>query len=280
MFRTRIAAACVAVALAGGAVTLESRAAKPFRIEVSFPATLETKPLDGRIILVISRRDTPPPINAQMRGNNAQPMFGIDVEGLKPGQTAVFDDGTRGWPVESLRDLPPGDYFAQAVLNVYTTVTRADGHTIKVHLDQGEGQNYRTSPGNLVSRRPEDSHRRRRRAAWRRSRSTRKNPPIEPPHGHEVRQARAVQERDLSADGGAPTSTSAPSSFSQRDGTSIPTRNTRCCTTRATSRARSPASATRRPTPERPTRSAPSRRRPTASIRTGSPARWGGWSSC
>ncbi|MDO8836754.1 MAG: hypothetical protein Q7V01_14230, partial [Vicinamibacterales bacterium] len=141
----------VAAGLAAGAVAIESRAQKPLRIEVSFPASLESKALDGRVLLAISRRDTPPPLNAQMTGPNAQPMFGIDVNGLKPGQAAVFDGATRGWPVESLRDLPPGDYFVQAALNVYTTVTRADGHTIKVHLDQWEGQNFRTSPGNLLS---------------------------------------------------------------------------------------------------------------------------------
>jgi enterochelin esterase-like enzyme len=152
MNRQRIALALlVAAGLAAGAAAVESRAPKPLRIEVSFPASLESKTLDGRVLLAISRRDTPPPLNAQMTGPNAQPMFGIDVNGLKPGQPAVFDAGTRGWPVESLRDLPPGDYYAQAALNVYTTVTRADGHTIKVHLDQGEGQNFRTSPGNLLS---------------------------------------------------------------------------------------------------------------------------------
>jgi enterochelin esterase-like enzyme len=141
----------VAAALAGAATTFEAQSAKPIRIEVSFPSTLEPRKLDGRVVVVLSRRDTPPPLSAQMRGNNAQPMFGVDVNGLAPGQPAVIDAGTRGWPVESLRDLPPGDYYGQAVLNVYTTVTRADGHTIKVHLDQWEGQNYRTSPGNLVS---------------------------------------------------------------------------------------------------------------------------------
>ena len=134
-----------------GGVSLESQSARPFRIEVLVPATLETKPLDGRVILTLSRRDTPEPRLAQMSGVNAQPMFGIDVNGLKPGQPAVFDAATRGWPVESLRDIPAGDYFVQATLNVYTTVTRADGHTIKVHLDRWEGQNYRTSPGNLVT---------------------------------------------------------------------------------------------------------------------------------
>ena len=152
MLRPTLAAGLlVAVALAAGTVSLESRAAKPFRIEVSVPASLEAKPIDGRVILVLSHRRTPEPRFAQMTSLDAQPMFGVDVNGLKPGQPAVFDASTRGWPVESLRDLPAGDYFAQATLNVYTTVTRSDGHTIKVHLDQGEGQDYRTSPGNLVT---------------------------------------------------------------------------------------------------------------------------------
>lgn len=153
MSRTNLSVALiVAGGLAAGAVSLDSRAPKPLRIAVSFPASLESQPLDGRMLLAISRRDTPPPLRAQMTGPNAQPMFGLDVDGLKPGQAAVFDAGTRGWPVESLRDIPAGDYFVQAALNVYTTVTRADGHTIKVHLDQWEGQNFRTSPGNLFSR--------------------------------------------------------------------------------------------------------------------------------
>jgi hypothetical protein len=152
MSRSRVVAGLfVAATLAAVSVSLESRAAAPFRIEVSFPASLESKPLDGRVILVISKRQGPEPRFAQMTSVNAQPMFGVDVNGLKPGQPAIIDASTRGWPVESLRDLPPGEYYVQATLNVYTTVTRADGHTIKVHLDQGEGQDYRRSPGNLVT---------------------------------------------------------------------------------------------------------------------------------
>jgi hypothetical protein len=107
-------------------------------------------------------------------------MFGIDVNGLKPGQPAVFDAATRGWPVESLRDIPPGDYFVQATLNVYTTVRRADGHTIKVHLDQGEGQNYRTSPGNLVTN-VEKVRIDTKAGGGVKLAFAKKNPPIEPP---------------------------------------------------------------------------------------------------
>jgi len=181
MTRQHVAhALLVAFGLAASAAIVDSRGPKPIRIEVSFPASLASKALDGRMLLAISRRDTPPPLNAQMTGPNAQPLFGIDVDGLRPGQPAVFDAGTRGWPVESLRDLPPGDYYAQAALNVYTTVTRADGHTIKVHLDQWEGQNFRTSPGNLLSN-VEKIHIDPANGGTIRISLTKKIPPIEPP---------------------------------------------------------------------------------------------------
>ena len=62
MIRSRILTGCVlSIAIAAGAASLESRAPRPFRIEVTVPATLEPKPLDGRVILVLSRRATPEP---------------------------------------------------------------------------------------------------------------------------------------------------------------------------------------------------------------------------
>jgi hypothetical protein len=44
-----------------------------------------------------------------------------------------------GYPIHSLKDVPPGDYTVQAVLNKYETFHRADGKTVKMHMDQGEG---------------------------------------------------------------------------------------------------------------------------------------------
>jgi hypothetical protein len=38
-----------------------------------------------------------------------------------------------GYPVKSLKDLPAGDYWAQAFVNVYTEFVRADGHTVWLH---------------------------------------------------------------------------------------------------------------------------------------------------
>jgi hypothetical protein len=48
--------------------------------------------------------------------------------------------------------VPAGDYFVQAVLNKYETFHRADGKTVKLHMDQGEGQHWNSSPGNLYSK--------------------------------------------------------------------------------------------------------------------------------
>ena len=47
--------------------------------------------------------------------------------------------------------MPAGDYYVQAMLVPYTKFSRADGHVIWVHNDQWEGQQFNTSPGNLVS---------------------------------------------------------------------------------------------------------------------------------
>ena len=46
----------------------------------------------------------------------------------------------------------PGEYTVQAVLNVYETFHRSDGSTVKLHMDQGEGQHWNISPGNLYSK--------------------------------------------------------------------------------------------------------------------------------
>ena len=52
---------------------------------------------------------------------------------------------------DDLAHMPAGDYYAQALLNVYTQYHRADGHMVWVHADQWEGQHWSSSPGNLVS---------------------------------------------------------------------------------------------------------------------------------
>jgi hypothetical protein len=56
-----------------------------------------------------------------------------------------------GYPVESLAAIPAGTYRVQALLHLYETFHRADGHVVKLPMDRGEGQQWSKAPGNLYS---------------------------------------------------------------------------------------------------------------------------------
>jgi hypothetical protein len=73
------------------------------------------------------------------------------VDGLAPGSKAVLDDTAFGWPATHLSGIPAGDYFVQAVLNRYEEFHMADGRTLKLPPDKGEGQQWWHKPGNLYS---------------------------------------------------------------------------------------------------------------------------------
>jgi len=83
---------------------------------------------------------------------NSPEIIAKDVHELLPGHAAIVDSALLGTPLQTLKELPPGDYYVQAVLNLYTEFHRADGHVIWAHLDQGEGQQFNKSPGNLYTK--------------------------------------------------------------------------------------------------------------------------------
>ncbi len=123
----------------------------PLTFGVSFSAEQSAEALDGRILLMISTDDGREPRFQISDGPNTQQIFGIDVDGLPPGQEAVFDAKVFGFPKTTLADIPPGEYTVQALLHVYETFTRSDGHTVKLPMDRGEGQHWNRAPGNLHS---------------------------------------------------------------------------------------------------------------------------------
>ena len=108
--------------------------------------------MDGRLILIVSKNLQGEPRFQVSWGLQTQQIFGIDVDGWKPGDTVEIGSGTPGAPLHTIADLPPGAYNVQAVLNVYETFHRADGHILKLHADHGEGQQWSRSPGNLYSK--------------------------------------------------------------------------------------------------------------------------------
>ena len=122
------------------------------RFMVSFSGERSAQPLDGRILLLLSTDASGEPRMQIGISYKTQMVFGLDVDQLAPGKAVTVDDQAFGYPVRSLRDVPAGEYLVQAVLNRYETFHRSDGHTVKLHMDQGEGQHWNISPGNLYSK--------------------------------------------------------------------------------------------------------------------------------
>jgi hypothetical protein len=119
--------------------------------EVLLPPSLAAEPLDGRLLLLLSTDDSAEPRFQISDGPNTQLVFGIDVEHWEPGTRRRFDVHSFGYPFESLRDVPAGTYRVQVLLHKYETFERADGHTVKLPMDRGEGQQWNRAPGNLLS---------------------------------------------------------------------------------------------------------------------------------
>lgn len=121
-------------------------------VDVTFSETLSKENLDGRLLLIFASDSTKEPRFQVNAGLNAQPIFGMDVEGMSPNENKRFDASVFGFPYKSLSEVPSGEYYVQAVLHVYETFTLATGQTVKLPMDNGEGQQWNRSPGNLYSK--------------------------------------------------------------------------------------------------------------------------------
>ena len=151
-----------ALALLGAAPGAFARAqapAPPLRFSVTFPRERSAAPIDGRLLLLVSadttaacagRSECEPRFQISDDANT-QLVFGVDVEGWRPGEERVVDASAFGYPLRSLAELPRGTYRVQALLNRYETFRRSDGHTVKLPPDRGEGQQWNRKPGNLYS---------------------------------------------------------------------------------------------------------------------------------
>ncbi|MCI0583399.1 MAG: hypothetical protein L0227_11040, partial [Chloroflexi bacterium] len=120
-------------------------------IHVTLAPSVAAAPVDGRVIVALSKNEDDEPRNQVTAGVDAIQVFGVDVDALAPGAAAVVDGSVFGYPYESLDRLPAGRYRAQAVLHRYETFRRADGHVVKLPEDRGEGQHWNLAPGNFLS---------------------------------------------------------------------------------------------------------------------------------
>ena len=117
---------------------------------VRFAEEAHAGPLTGRVYVMLAQSDQREP-RFQVRRARGIPFWGQNVSGLNPGEAGFVDENSFGFPLQSIRDIPPGEYYVQGFINVYTQFERTDGHTVWLHNDQWEGQNWLRSPGNMYS---------------------------------------------------------------------------------------------------------------------------------
>jgi len=130
------------------------------RFEVRVAPGLIGEPVSGRLLVALGRTRSPEPREGiGATGLDAAPLLGRDVTGLGPGGRAILDRNSALFPQARLGDLPPGDYWVQAVLrtNRDLLLTEAPGNLVgepvRARLDPVRGGTVRLT---LDRRLPEE----------------------------------------------------------------------------------------------------------------------------
>jgi len=119
------------------------------RFEVTVDPAVYKTPLTGRLVVVVSKTAEPEP--RMVIAPQGPAIFAIDLSQQRPGQPAIVDAKTSlGYPIP-LASIPNGDYYAQAIVNVYEPIKRADGKTIWVHFNDGTQEVMQIAAGNVYS---------------------------------------------------------------------------------------------------------------------------------
>jgi len=121
-------------------------------INVSFTDGVSADAKDGRLLLMLSSNDEKEPRFQINDGPKTQLIYGMNVNGMAAGESITFTNETFGYPYPSMSEIPAGEYNVQALLHVYETFNLSTGHTVKLPMDNGEGQQWNKSPGNLYSK--------------------------------------------------------------------------------------------------------------------------------
>jgi len=124
--------------------------AQSFRVNII--PSLSTSNWDGRLLLLLSKNNQAEPRFQVNDGQSSQLVFGEDVENWMPGTSRLLDVHAFGYPLERLKDIPPGYYWVQVLLHKYETFHLRNGHTVKLPMDRGEGQHWNYAPGNIYSK--------------------------------------------------------------------------------------------------------------------------------
>jgi len=121
------------------------------KFEIEYSEKFQEDGFDGRLLLMISNNNRAEPRFQINDSHNTQMIFGVDVESWDANKKIVIDSEAIGYPIKSINEIQEGEYYVQAFLHKYETFNLSTGYTVKLPMDQGEGQKWNISPKNLYS---------------------------------------------------------------------------------------------------------------------------------
>ena len=143
--------ASLCMLLAACEINVESSSPKSPVFSVEFDTGLTEQGQDGRLLLLLATHDEEEPRFLVNNSADTQLIFGLNVEDWQGGSEVFFDNEIKGFPLASLAEVPPGSYYAQALLNRYKDFSLSNGKVVSLPPDRGEGQQWNRKPGNFYS---------------------------------------------------------------------------------------------------------------------------------
>jgi len=106
--------------------------------------------IQGRVLLFLSNNNLEEPRFQTNDKSSTAFVFGVDLK-QKSSSKTIIDAKAFGYPVKNIDQIPPGEYFVQALLHKYETFNLKTGNTVLLPMDRGEGQRWHSAPGNYYS---------------------------------------------------------------------------------------------------------------------------------
>ena len=121
------------------------------QFEVTYDSSLASSAFDGRLLVLISSSDRSEPRFQINDNDDTGIIIGKDVSNWASETPELVGGNQAIYPLENLKELKAGRYYIQALLHKYDTFELANGHSVQLPMDQGEGQHWNTSPKNIYS---------------------------------------------------------------------------------------------------------------------------------
>ncbi len=121
LYRFRHTMMFAVLVLAAAAVSAHASQKISFEVRVH-PSLQRHWPPNGRLFVILGRDPQREPRRlVGWAGPRAIPFFGVDVKNWRPRDVKVVGENSTGFPIESIHELTPGTYYAQALYDVDTT---------------------------------------------------------------------------------------------------------------------------------------------------------------